>query len=260
MSNTAHSTMHLTNGSNSVARDELRRELMNEVREYGRNSAEGKDSLPMLATRVIKASADGIIDLSKDANGWDDAAKMYEAYVTAESKKAVHDHTDTGKKANVSKLRQLVIFGALTTVDPVDVHNRTFEKRLKMAKEGQNVKAAYPAYVDVARAQIKTQTELSDDELTAVLLKPEKNDPDVVTEITQIKKRIERLITGEKGLQDNSEQIIQVNKLLGERLAALTLAAETTNALSEYEVLKAKLAKLGISADAPAAVNEEVDA
>ena len=103
------------NTSNSAALEQDRRDFFSDVRELGRESALGKDALPRLAVRVVRAVTAGTVSP-------DDMKSAYDEYVTSESKKLVH--TDAGKSANVSKLKQLATAAAMPTVDFEDVLTR----------------------------------------------------------------------------------------------------------------------------------------
>lgn len=144
------------NLSNSAALEDGRKNYLADVRELGRESALGKDSLPRLAMRTVEAAALGYI-------GEDDAKQIYDDYLTAESKKLIH--TDNGKAANASKLKSFIKMGLLP-VDAVDVIQRAADLHKEMRKDGLKPQPAYAAYVSVARAQIAApHNELSDDEI-----------------------------------------------------------------------------------------------
>lgn len=144
------------NLSNSAALEDGRKNYLADVRELGRESALGKDSLPRLAMRTVEAAALGYI-------GEDDAKQIYEDYLTAESKKLIH--TDNGKAANASKLKSFIKMGLLP-VDAVDVIQRAADLHKEMRKDGLKPQPAYAAYVSVARAQLAApHNDLSDDEI-----------------------------------------------------------------------------------------------
>jgi len=152
--------------SNSDAREQLRREKLAEVRELGRDSAKGKDSKPVFALKAVQWAQDGIFSA-------DDAKLLYEDYVDSESKKLIH--SDNGKQANASKLKQILTLGGMTTVDGVDVLNRAAEAHRNMRIAGLKPKDAYTGFVDVARAQIAApNAELDDDAIKEVLSKSTK--------------------------------------------------------------------------------------
>lgn len=205
-------------------------DFMSVVRELGRDAASGKDSLPNLAVATVRAVADGVIDTSKDASGDDGAARIFKAYAAAEGKKAVHDRTENGLKANISKLRQLCNFAGNPKWDAVDVLNRAIVQRQQARDTDEmEVKPAYAAFVDVAREQLKHDDELSDDMLRDIVLKSAKErEVTVEGQLKKAQKIIDELIAGEKhpGVQDQSPEVIQVGELLNTRLTALMVAAQ----------------------------------
>lgn len=145
------------NLSNSAALEDGRKNYLADVRELGRESALGKDSLPRLAMRTVEAAALGYI-------GEDMAKDIYDDYLIAESKKLIH--TDNGKAANASKLKAFIKMGLLPTVDSIDVIQRAAGIHKKMRAEGPKPQPAYAAYISVARAQLAApHNDLSDDEI-----------------------------------------------------------------------------------------------
>jgi hypothetical protein len=219
-------------------------DLLKQVGEFGEESAQGKDALPKLFLRVVQAAADGVIDTEKDkhGDGIDDAARIYRVYADNEGHKAIHQHTKDGLKANVSKLRCGVRLGLMTSVDGVVVIDRAVTIRGNQEAASNKCKSAYPAYVDVAREQLKQDTELTDDQIKEVVLKPEPAEKDVVVELKAIEKKLERIITGEGGVKDQSQEVIDAHALIRTRLAALVTKAERDKKLAMYSELAAELA------------------
>lgn len=237
MSNLAHDTTNDTRYA----------DFMSTVRELGRDEATGKDSLPNLAIAFARAVSDGVIDLSKDAQGRDGAARVFEAYATAKGKKAVHDRTENGLKANTSKLRKIGEAAQLGSkgVDFVDVLNTGHVKRQECMDNDIDVKPAYAAFVDLAREQLKQDEQLNEDQIFAVVTKTA-SEKEVTAEgkLKEAQKIIDALITGEKwpGVQDNSPEVMQIGELLNTRIAALMVAAEAEKdekALAEIAARKA---------------------
>lgn len=228
------------------------------IRELGRDAALGKDSLPKLAFQVTKMAQDGVIDLEKkwqdpvDASKmFDDAEYLFGEYAKAEGKKAIHERTAGGLKANVSKLRQLITFGVMTTIDPSSVLERAVKVRSEMIDQGEKVKAAYASYVDVARVQIaNSDDELTDEQLTAAIRKPAAKDPEVEKILRGVYKKLENLISGEKGVKDDSELVEQAFNAVRDRLSEIDQVnkaedAENTLATLTPAARSALLAKLG---------------
>lgn len=198
----------------SPVNDKRRAELNKFVTKLGNEAAFGKDSLPKLAHAVVKAAADGVITP-------DDAEALYDRYAMAESSKAIHEHSAGGRRANISKLKQLVIMGAMTTVDAVEVMQTAFDVRQRLVgmEDGPKLKSAYPFYVDVARAQQKTDVPLTEQALEEIAAKPEPKGKELEAELLAIAKRLEALVTGENknGLKDDDDNTEAAFHLIKER-------------------------------------------
>lgn len=227
----------------SMSNDKRMSDLMKQVGKLGEEASLGKDSLPKLAHAVVRAAADGIIDLeSKDAKGNDAAAQLYEKYATAESKKAIHEHSAGGKKANISKLRQLISMGALTTVDAVEVMQAAFQARENMINDSQKVKPAYPFYVEVAREQLKApEAALDQSALEGLALKDAPNAKTLEGELKRVLGILEGLVTGE-----NKDKIKDSDDLTEAAFHAVKERIEKMATLKARNELLAKASALGL--------------
>ncbi len=229
------------------------------IRELGRDSALGKDSLPKLAFKLTELAADGVIDLEKKyseptADGgtrdYDDAEFLFTEYSKAEGKKAVHERSGGGLKANISKARQFIEFGSMTTCDPMDVLERAVKVRKTMQEAGTKTKSAYAAYVDVARFQKGIDVDATDEQLEGVIRKPEAAAPEVEKILRGVMKKLEDLIAGEKGVQDQSELVDTAFQAVRDRLAEIDAVNATDDTEAKMQLLPADklaemLAKLG---------------
>lgn len=219
--------------SNSATLIEGRKLFMSDVRELGRESALGKDSLPRLAMRVVEAATLGYI-------GEDDSKAVYEEYLTSESKRLVH--TDAGKAANASKLKKLIVMGLLPeAIDPVDVIQRAAEEHAKMRKEGLKPQPAYAAYVSVARAQVNapnsalTNAELRD----AMGVEPK--DKTAKDFIRSAAKALEKSLTCE-GMTDSERELAEVALArTAEVLANILAREERAEKLAQVAALQKQL-------------------
>jgi hypothetical protein len=222
--------------------DKRMSDLMKQVTKFGEEASLGKDSLPKLAHAVVRAAADGYIDLdTKDAKGNDAAHQLYDAYVKGESKKAIHEHSAGGKKANVSKLRQLISMGCMTTIDGADVMQRAFQARENMIADSAKVKAAYPYYVDVAREQLKQDKPLTDNELGDIALKDAPAPKTVEGELKRALNILEGLVTGE-----NRDKIKDADPLTEAAFQAVKERLDSIATLRNREKLMAQAAALGL--------------
>lgn len=215
--------------------DKRKSALIKQVIKLGEEASLGRDSLPKLAHAVVKAAADGVID-GKDAES------IYDRYAAAESKKAIHEHSAGGKKANVSKLKQLIEMGCMTTVDGVEVMQAAYDARENVIGTEGKVKSAYPFYVDVARSQLKADRVLSAEELEELAIKAGPADKTLEAEIKTLVNRLEALVTGENkhGLKDEDEATEAAFHLMKERLDKFAT-------LRAHNELRAKAAELGLS-------------
>lgn len=204
---------------------DLHKKFFKEIEKLGSASGEGSSALQRLYMRCIRAAADGLISNEKPKTGKSDAEAIYEAYTTADSKKA--EHTAGGAKANRAKLNAVIGLGCSTSVDGVEIANRAVEIWEKMTKADKKPKALAAGLVDVARAQKDTPVELTDDEIEEALSKTPV-DKSVEKEWRAIHKKIEGLVTGENAaaLKDNSSEAIQIEELVRSHLATFTLAQE----------------------------------
>lgn len=242
MSDVATSTADIVNDvndanetTNAIPNDKRLNELMKQVSKFGEEASLGRDSLPKLAHAIVKAASDGVLAVA-------DAEAVYERYVAGEGKKAIHEHSTGGKKANVSKLRQLITMGAMTTIDAVVVMQSAFEARGRLVTAGEKVKSAYPFYVDVAREQQKADVALTDSQLEDLVRKDGPSEKTVEGVLTTILKRLEGLITGEgkDGLKDEDQLTIDAYDAVKARLDKMAT-------LRQRKAVLDAAAKLGIA-------------
>ena len=226
----------------ALSNDKRKADFMKQVGKFGEEAALGRDALPKLAHAVVKAVADGILDVNeKDDKGNDAAAIVYEKYVAQETKKALHERSAAGKKANISKLRQLMQFGAMTTIDPVEQMQKAFDARENMIADDNKVKPAYPFYVDMARKQLSQTAPLSDRELEALAMKDAPEPKELEQVLTSILKKLEGLVTGENrdGIKDEDALTEAAYQAVKERLDKIAT-------LRAHAKLRADAAKLGV--------------
>lgn len=214
-------------------------DFMKSITKFGEESALGADALPKLAHAVVRAAADGVIDPeAKNKHGDDTAKQIYDRYAAAESKKAIHEKN--GTKANVSKLRQLIKFGAMTTVDAVEVMQAAMEAREAAIADSVKVKSSYPFYVDVARSQLNSDKPLTAGELADIARKPEPKDKEIEGELKRVLKVLEDLVSGEsKAGKDEDELTEAAMHTIKERLDKFATLRATLK-------LREDAAKLGL--------------
>lgn len=138
---------------------------------------------PKLGIALVRAAADGIIDE-------DDVEARYDAYLAGRTKVqskqllAAGVEDGNGKKANVSKCRQLVRMSMLPGVDGPALLDRTVTLRGNMIGGDDKLEAPFDAFVKVARAQIaRPEADLSDDEIAEQIRKATPAEKDTIAKL-----------------------------------------------------------------------------
>jgi hypothetical protein len=223
--------------------------VLKQTREFGRDSGAGNEALPKLAVVVMRAATEGVItlDANKHGEGIDDAKFLYDEYVKSESKKAVHEQTADGKKAQVSKLRAIVKAGVGSGTDYDGIVE--FDKVLNARKaaitaDPKSVKPAYHALIEASRKLVETNEPLTAEQIDAIVKKGETAQKTVEQELEGIKKKLEKLITGESSIgKDQSEQVVKAHELISERLAAMITTRTNAEKRAQFELLAKELAE-----------------
>jgi hypothetical protein len=117
-------------------------------------------------------------------------------------------------------------------------------------ENGDKAKSAYAAYVDVARNQIAADADLTDEQLEAIVRKPPAAAPEVEKILRGVYKKLEDLIAGEKGVQDQSEHVVAAFDAVRDRLAEIDAVNAGNEAAEAVTMLtpaarNALLAQLG---------------
>lgn len=170
-------------------------DLTKAVRKLGAESANSALAKPKMALSIVQARIDGVI-------GDDDGAKTYDIYIEGRrgvlSKSALGAGSEDGGsyKANVSKNTQLIKAAGLIVggVDFGDVMTKATKLREDLIRADEKVKPTYDAYVDLARAQLKTPTaQLDDDAIAEVIRKKEAAEKDLIDKLVAAYKTARKL-------------------------------------------------------------------
>lgn len=170
-------------------------DLTKAVKKLGAESANSALAKPKMALSIVQARIDGVI-------GDDDGAKTYDIYlegrrgVLAKSALGAGSEDGGSYKANVSKNTQLLKAAGLIVggVDFGDVLARATKIREDLLGSDEKVKPPYDAYVDLARAQLKTPTaQLGDDTITEVVRKKEAAEKELVDKLIAAYKQARKL-------------------------------------------------------------------
>lgn len=154
----------------SLINDTRLADLNEVVKALGSKSADSVLAKPQMALAIVYARADGVI-------GDDAGPSTYDTYL--EGRRSVLANStmgagidDGGYKANVSKNTQLIRAAGLPGIEFPNVLTRSTGLRAALVANDEKCKPPFDAYVDLARAQLKSPGEkLSDQEIIAVILK-----------------------------------------------------------------------------------------
>jgi hypothetical protein len=118
----------------------------------------------------------------------DDAEAAYDAYVTAQGKTAASKHLVAGdnpasRKAQVSKFRSFIKLGMLPHVDGRTIMARSVTVIEQVAAAGTKVLSPFDALKAVCTAQCDAADELTDEQIVAVVSKPEPAEKDAMAKL-----------------------------------------------------------------------------
>lgn len=165
------------------------------LRGLGKDSIKSTLAKPRMAIAICRAAADGVI-------GEDEAEATYMTYLEGREEETGKNSMAEGasdggsKKANVSKNMQIIRLGLLNTVDGPALLDRVNDARLHAVRNGGEdvkVKPTFDCFVDAARAQLaKPNEELSDEEINALVRKPEGKEKDLLQRLIDDHKRLNK--------------------------------------------------------------------
>jgi hypothetical protein len=198
------------------------------------DKAAGGDAWPKMIVLTVSAAADGVVSP-------DDAEMIVNTFIEAQGKKSVHDRTTDSVKKTKSEIKKTIEFGALTTVDAVDVIGRAVTIYGNMQVDR---KSAVNAYLQVVRNQLKSPDyALTDDEIEAAMAKDEAKARTIEQQLKAALKAVEAAIK----LNEESDTPIALE---GATAAKSALEAQIATLARAAEIAKARahLASLGVAA------------
>jgi len=218
----------------TIRNDNRLADFLSDTRGYGRDAASGGDAWPKMIVRTVSAAADGVI--SKD-----DAAMIVETFIEAQGKKAVHDRTVASAKKTKSEIARTIEFGAMTTVDAVEVIGRAVTIYGNMEADR---KSAVNAYLQVVRNQLKSPDyALSDSEIEQAMTKDDAKPRTIEQQLKAALKAVEAALK----LNEESDNPIALEGATAAKSALESQIANLEHAAKIAEA-RARLAALGVAA------------
>jgi len=213
-------------------------DLLDVAQELGKQAGQGKDTQVKFLLKVVEGGYHNAIDLSGNKFGKDidDATKLAEAYVKARQSSVVFDAKADNQRKLISTLRTSIKLGQWPkggNGEPLATVNNLMTMRQKLRQNPAEARASTaPAntLLKYARAQLKRDTLLTDEELRQLCYKKPKGDaPTAEERIEATRKLLDKLIKGDlpDGAQDNSSDVIVARDSLTRRLIAIAKAKGT---------------------------------
>lgn len=162
------------------------------IRKLGTESANSALAKPKMALAIVQARIDGVLTD-------DDGESTYNTYLEGRravlAKSAIGTGAEDGGslKANISKNTQLLKAAGLVAagIDFAEVLETATAERDTLAKAGEKVKPAFDAYVDCARAQLKSpEAQLTTDAIIAAVKRAEAAEKDDIAKLCDTYKRL----------------------------------------------------------------------
>ena len=201
----------------------------------GAQAGMGKDTQIKMLMKVVEGAYHGIVDMDKNKHGadCDDAFKLAEAYVKAQTGATVFDAKAPNQRKTISCFRTCVKLGSWPkggTGEPLSTVNELMTIRAKLRQTPATAKKlddAANTLLKFARAQLKKDTLISHGELRDFCFR---KDPDLKTAedvIEAQRNALQKLYNGKVAhgtVQDNSPAIKQAIEKLTSRLKEIAQA------------------------------------
>jgi transcriptional antiterminator NusG len=186
----------------------------------GKETAAGADALPGLARQVVLGASQGTLSLVRKINGHDDASAIYATYACARDRQAKLDFRSDARRAQASKLRQLIKMGG-GPGNPVDIIDQVIDAHQRALSQeqphGTRVRGLYATMVSAARAQIKYQRDLTRAEIQEVVCRvitpPTPKAADVLAKIEVMLTAL--IETGEKSTEVSEARALIRQRIMG---------------------------------------------
>jgi len=211
-------------------------ELMEIASELGSEAGKGKDTQIKFLLKAAEGGYHNALDLTKNKHGADvdDAQRLAEIYFKAQQGAVVFDAKADNQRKLASIVRTAIKVGGwpkggagepLATINNLMTHRQNFKKVPGNAKR---IDDAANTFLKYARAQLKRDALIEDDELKEFCFKPEKAEQPTAEElIERLVKQLDKLADGTAAggtAQDNSTEVIHARQQLRKRLSALATA------------------------------------
>jgi len=180
--------------------------FVRQVKKLGRDAALGRDSLPALVAAIAEAVETNALDPAPPKDGRyqvngkpvSPAVYVFDIYMKEDGRKAVHDRSKKSNTAQASKIKQIIDACAKPNVNFREALVRAADARKGLFQQEAKLKPAFDSYLDMARAQIKKDSSLTDEEVEFFQHKKDvTRESNISKELEKAWRVLEKLLTGE---------------------------------------------------------------
>ena len=203
--------------------------------QLGAEAGKGKDTQIKFYVSVSEAAYHGKIDLTanKHGPGIDDAVKLTEAYVKAQTGSTIFDHKAPNQRKAASCVRTSIVMGGQTKWgpnEPVAIINRwlTVRAKLRASLNAPKLDDAANTFMRLCRTQIKRDSLLTDAELQALCLKKNAEEQTEEQYLETLRKKLLNLKAGKGGPKVDSKAAADMINCCTRRLTEIAKAKGET--------------------------------
>lgn len=205
------------------------------AQDLGADAGKGKDTQIKFLLKMVEGGYHGALDMVGNKHGTDidDATKLAEVYVKAQQGAVIFDAKAPNQRKLISCLRTGIKLGGWPkggNGEPLATVNNLMSMRQQLRRnpaEAKKLDDAANTLLKYARAQLKRDTLIDDDELKTFCYKPGKDFATAEEIVEKMAKQLDKLISGEASsntAQDASPEVKQAKDLLRKRLVAIAQA------------------------------------
>jgi hypothetical protein len=210
-------------------------DLVDAATQLGAEAGKGKDTQVKFLLKTVEGGYHNILDLNHNKHGTDvdDATKLAETYVKAQQGSVVFDAKAPNQRKLVSCLRTGIKLGAWPNGgngEPIATVNKLMSRRQKLKQNPATAKRlndAANSLLSFARAQLKRDTLIPEDDFDEYLFKPQQEAATAEEIIASTVKKLDKLIDGSAShgtAQCNTPHIVNARNNLRQELAAIAIA------------------------------------
>lgn len=210
-------------------------EVLAAATDLGEQAGKGKDTQIKFLLKTTEAAFHGAIDLDDDKHGQgvNDATKLAEAYVKAQTGATIFDAKAPNQRKTISCVNTMIKLGMWPKGgpgEPLQTLNDLITIRQKLRQKPENAKRlddAANTALRYARTQLKRDTVLSKAELEGLCFKPTQEIKTAEEVLESIRKAATALRDGKAShghALDNSQEVQDIVKLCTKRLKAVAVA------------------------------------